>query len=438
LSGAADIAAPTPSPTPDARRVALDLLEAVLARGQPLDQAQAGHRHFPALDPRDRGFARLLATAVLRRRGEIDARLETLLKKPLPDSATRARNALRLGAAQLLFLETPPHAAVHQTVALFGGRQLARYRGLANAVLRRLADTRAPGTPEATRLNTPDWLWDAWSTAYGDEVAQAIAAAHLTEAPLDITAARDPEIWRKKLEAELLPNGTLRRAAGGDPTTLPGFAEGAWWVQDAAAALPVRLLAARPGETVIDLCAAPGGKTAQLAVAGAAVTAVERAPARLKRMRGNLDRLGLDATLVAADACGWRPDDPADAVLLDAPCSATGTIRRHPDIAWLKTPDDVVRLTALQDRLLRAAVDMLRPGGRLVYATCSLQPEEGPGRIAALLATGAPVAPDPVTPEELPGLEDAILPDGAVRTLPCQWTARGGLDGFYIARLRRT
>jgi len=201
--------------------------------------------------------------------------------------------------------------------------------------------------------------------------------------------------------------------------------------------LPARLLDVRPGETVIDLCAAPGGKTAQLAAAGASVTAVDASPARLDRMRTNLDRLKLDATLVHADAGDWRPDAPADAVLLDAPCSATGTIRRHPDIALLKSPDDVERLAALQDRLLRAAMEMVRPGGRLVYATCSLQPEEGPLRIAALRAADAPAAVDPVTPAELPGLEDAIAPDGTVRTLPCQWREHGGLDGFYIARLRR-
>ncbi len=409
----------------------------MLARGQPLDQAQAAHRGFAAMEPRDRGFARLLATTVLRRLGTLDQRLDRLLKKPLPKSETRARNALRLGAAQLMVLGTPPHAAVHRTVSLFGGRRLARYRGLANAVLRRLAETPAPDGDAPAQANTPDWLWRNWVAAYGEDVAESIAAAHITEAPLDITVKDSGEPWPDRLGAALLPTGTIRRVAGGDPTTLPGFAEGAWWVQDAAAALPARLLDVQPGESVIDLCAAPGGKTAQLAAAGATVTAVEASPARLDRMRANLDRLNLDATLVQADAGDWRPDTPADAVLLDAPCSATGTIRRHPDIAWLKSPDDVTRLAALQDRLLRAAIDMARPGGRLVYATCSLQSEEGPARIAALLASDAPVTLDPVTPDELPGLEDAIGPDGTVRTLPCHWCERGGLDGFYIARLRR-
>ena len=409
----------------------------MLTREQPLDQAQAGHRGFAAMEPRDRGFTRLLVTTVLRRLGELDERLDRFLKKPLPDSETRARNALRLGIAQLMFLGTPPHAAVHRTVSLFGGRRLVRYRGLANAVLRRVAESPAPDPGTPVRANTPDWLWRSWVAAYGEDVAQSVAAAHMTEAPLDLTVAGDAGRWRNELDADLLPTGTLRREAGGDPTTLPGFSEGAWWVQDAAAALPARLLDVRPGESAIDLCAAPGGKTAQLAAAGASVTAVETSPARLDRMRANLDRLKLNATLTQADAGDWRPDAPADAVLLDAPCSATGTIRRHPDIAWLKTPDDVQRLAALQDRLLRAAVDMVRPGGRLVYATCSLQPEEGPARIVALLATGAPMAFDPVTAAELPGLEDAIGPDGSVRTLPCQWRDRGGLDGFYIARLRR-
>jgi 16S rRNA (cytosine967-C5)-methyltransferase len=414
------------------------LLQAVLAQGQPLDQAQAAHRFFAAMEPRDRGFARLLATTVLRRLGELDDQLDRFLAKPLPQSETRARNALRLGAAQLLFLGTPPHAAVHGTVSLFVGRRIARYRGLANALLRRLAESPGPVSDAPIQRNAPDWLWRSWAAAYGEDIAGSILAAHMIEAPLDITVAQDAEHWRDRLDADLLPTGTLRRKTGGDPTTLPGFADGAWWVQDAAAALPARLLNVLCGESVIDLCAAPGGKTAQLATAGASVTAVETSPARLKRLRRNLERLKLDATLAQADAGDWRPEAPADAVLLDAPCSATGTIRRHPDIAWLKTPDDVPRLAALQDRLLRAAVEMVRPGGRVVYATCSLQPEEGPMRIAALLASGSPVTVDSVDPKELPGLEDAIGPDGSVRTLPSQWRERGGIDGFYIARLRRT
>ncbi|MBX6323254.1 MAG: RsmB/NOP family class I SAM-dependent RNA methyltransferase, partial [Rhodospirillaceae bacterium] len=246
--------------------------------------------------------------------------------------------------------------------------------------------------------------------------------------------------WARRLGATPLPNGTLRRppeAGDGRVERLPGYADGAWWVQDAAAALPVRLLGPVAGRRVIDLCAAPGGKTAQLAAAGAEVISVERSPARLKRLAANLARLRLAAALVEADAASWRPPAPADAVLLDAPCSATGTIRRHPDIPWLKSPDDLPKLTALQDRLLDNAVSMTRPGGTLVYAVCSLQPEEGAERVAALIARGAPVAPQPVTTEELPGMAELLTPQGELRTLPCHWAAQGGMDGFYACRLRR-
>jgi 16S rRNA (cytosine967-C5)-methyltransferase len=419
-------------------------MQVVLVKQQPLDSAIAAHDRMRQLEPRDRAFARLLVATALRRLGEIDARLDRHLHRPLPAKSVLVRHALRLGAVQLICLGTPPHAAVDRTVGLLRGR-LMGFRGLVNAVLRKLAaetaaaaaagtadDTGAPG-----RVNTPDWLWQSWVDGYGEETAVAIAAAHRNEAPLDITVKEDAAGWAERLEATVLPTGSLRRTGGGDPAALPGYAEGGWWIQDAAAALPTRLLDVRAGETVIDLCAAPGGKTAQLAAAGAIVTAVERSAARTVRLTGNLDRLGLDARIVKADAVAWRPDAPADAVLLDAPCSATGTIRRHPDIPWLKQPKDVARLADLQGRLLHAAIDMAKPGGRIVFATCSLQPEEGPAQIAALLEGKAPVALDPVRPDELPGLAEALSPDGTVRTLPCHWAAEGGLDGFYIARLRR-
>ena len=407
----------------------------MLGKHHAFDQALASHKGFQRLSPRDRAFARLLVATVLRRLGEIDARIDAHLDRPLPKSAARVRLALRLGTAQLVFLETPPHAAVDTSVQLMSG-PLRGFRGLVNAVLRKTADSAANTAVDAA-VNTPDWLWQSWVEAYGAESAEAIAAAHLAEPPLDISVARDAEDWRGRLEAELLPNGSLRRPIGGDPAKLPGFAEGAWWVQDAAAALPARLLGAVEGQHVIDLCAAPGGKTAQLAAAGARVTAVDRSENRLKRLAENLSRLWLSADVVAADAAAWRPDEPAEAVLLDAPCTATGTIRRHPDIPYLKTARDVERLSQVQTRLLRAAVDMVKPGGRLVYAVCSLQPAEGPAPIAALIESGAPVDPEPVQPAELPDLSDAIQPDGTVRTMPFHWSARGGMDGFYIARLRR-
>ncbi len=233
-----------------------------------------------------------------------------------------------------------------------------------------------------------------------------------------------------------LPTGSWRYPAGTRVPDLPGYAEGAFWVQDAAAALPARLLAATTGERVVDLCAAPGGKTAQLAATGAQVTAVERDGARLARLRENLARLRLPADTVQADAAQWRPAVPADAVLLDAPCSATGTIRRHPDVPHIKYARDIAALADQQDRLLAAACRMLRPGGRLVYAVCSLQPEEGRQRAEAALAT-LPLRLDPVRAEELPGLEQAITPEGFVRTTPALWPERGGMDGFFLVRFNR-
>ena len=407
-------------PTRDA---AFDLLTAVLDRHRPLEVALEA---LPPAAPRDRAAAHRLAAAVLRRLGTLDAVLEPLLRKAPP---APVRHVLLLGAAGLLLLGTPAHAAVATSVALARGRGLAPFAGLVNAVLRRLAAA-GPAALEgldAPRLDTPAWLWSAWGAD-----ARAIAEAHQHEAPLDLTlrpgAAPPPG-------GEALPGGSWRYPPGTRVTELPGYAEGAFWVQDAAAALPARLLDVRPGERVADLCAAPGGKAAQLAAAGAEVTAVERDPARLDRLRGNLARLRLQATVVAADAATWRPPAPLDAVLLDAPCSATGTIRRHPDVPHLKRPRDIAALAAGQDRLLEAAAAMLRPGGRLVYAVCSLQPEEAAPRIAAALALG--LRPDPVRAEEVPGLAAAITAEGALRTTPALWPERGGMDGFYIALLVR-
>jgi 16S rRNA (cytosine967-C5)-methyltransferase len=423
-----------------ARAIALDLLQAVLEQHRPLDEALERHDGLRALEPRDRGFARLLAATVLRRLGQIDHVLGRCLEQPLPHRAAGVRQLLRLGTAQLLFLGTPAHAAVDTTVALVAGRGgEAGYKGLANAVLRRVDRERTAFLAETAdaALNTPAWLWQSWLGTYGADTAAAIAAAHLQEAPLDLSVKADADAWAERLGARLLPTGTLRLTAEGTVDALPGYADGAWWVQDAAAALPARLLGDVAGERVIDLCAAPGGKTAQLAAAGATVTAVDRSEPRLRRLAVNLTRLQLQATTVAADAPEWRPDRPADAVLVDAPCSATGTIRRHPDVPWLKRPADLTKLTALQDRLLRAAIEMTAPGGRIVYCTCSLEPAEGPARIAALIESGAPIEPIPLRPEEIGGLAELITPTGELRTLPCHLPELGGLDGFYAARLRR-
>lgn len=420
------------------RSVALDILVACLDKGQPLDDVLARHQGFANLDPRDRAFVRLLLATTLRRLGEIDEVLGLLIERPLDGANAAGRQVLRLGAAQLLFLGTPPHAAVDTSVRLVVDAGLPHLKGLANAVLRRIAREGATllGDRDPARLNAPQWLWDSWTESYGEETTRAIAAAHLIEAPLDLTPRSDAMFWAGRLDGELLTTGTIRRAAGGNITELPGFAEGAWWVQDAAATLPVRLLGDIAGKHVADLCAAPGGKTLQLAAAGAHVTAVDISARRMVRVGENLKRAGLAAELVTTDAGKWATSETFDAILLDAPCCGTGTLRRHPDIAWLKDEEDVARLTLTQDRLLVRAADLLKPGGMLVYAVCSLQDDEGPARIEALLGRDKRLQRVPVQPEELPGLADAITETGDIRTLPSMWSERGGIDGFYIARLK--
>ncbi len=429
---------------PDARAVAASLLSAVLRRSRPLDDVLASDPNLAALSPRDRAFARLITATALRRLGQIDVLIAGCLDNALPDEASPVEDILRIGVAQLGFLGTPAHAAVDRTVALVRGRRIARYRALVNAVLRRLSREAAGliADHDAARLNTPDWLWRTWSEAHGEDTCRRIATCHLGEAPLDITVKGDAAAWAERLDAERLPGGTLRRAAGGRIEDLAGYADGAWWIQDAAAALPARVLMAAfadgiAGRRVADLCAAPGGKTAQLAAAGARVTAVDSSAARIARLADNLARLGLEASLVVGDAANRHPDGPFDAVLLDAPCSGTGTIRRHPDIARLKSPEDVARLVELQRRLLDSASALVAPGGVLVYAVCSLQRAEGEAQIAAFLERGAAFVRRPITPDEVGGLDESVTRSGDLMTLPCHLPERGGLDGFYVARLDR-
>ena len=419
------------------RQAALEILVSCLDKGQPLDEALARHAGFAGLDPRDRAFVRLLLATTLRRLGEIDVVLAALIERPLEGPNAAGRQVLRLGAAQLLFLGTAPHAAVDTSVRLIEDAHLPHLKGLANAVLRRIGREGAAilGDRDPARLNTPQWLWQSWAEAYGEDTTRAIAAAHLIEAPLDLTVRANTGFWAGQLEAEVLPTGTLRRTGGGHIAELPGFAEGAWWVQDAAATLPVRLMGDIAGKRVADLCAAPGGKTMQLCAASANVTAVDISARRMVRVGENLARAGLTAELVTADASKWTAAEKFDAILLDAPCTGTGTLRRHPDIAWLKDEEDVGRLTLAQDRLLLHGLEQLKPGGMLVYAVCSLQEDEGLARIEALLAREPRLSRVPVQPSELPALESAITKAGDVRTLPSMWPERGGIDGFYIARL---
>ena len=414
-------AKPTPAAPDPTRALAFDLLAAVLDRRRPLDEALEAAPRAGA-EPRDRAAAHRLAATVLRRLGSLDAVLEPFLTRAPPDAV---RHILRLGAAGLLLLETPPHAAVATAVDLARARKLAPFAGLVNAVLRRVAAAgpAALDAIDAPRLDTPAWLWASWGPD-----ARAIAEAHAHEAPLDLTLSPGAPLPEG---ATLLPTGSARLPPGTRVTDLPGFAEGQFWVQDAAAALPARLLAPQPGERIADLCAAPGGKTAQLAAAGAHVTAIDRDPNRLRRLHENLARFNLEVEIVQADAVTWHPPQLFDALLLDAPCSATGTIRRHPDALRLKRHTDLPALIANQDRLLAAAATMLRPGGRLIYAVCSLQPEEGPARLQSLPPG---LTPHPFTPEELADLPEARTPTGHLRTHPGLWPTQGSLDGFFAAR----
>jgi 16S rRNA (cytosine967-C5)-methyltransferase len=436
------------SPTLSARSISLDLMDAVFRRRKPLDEALGEHAELENLAPRDRQFVRALVTTTLRHLGQIDHALGQCLEKPLPARALLVRNILRLGAAQIMFLSTAPHAAVDTMVTLAAERGETGFKGLINAVLRRISrDPQAfLNAAPAGAVSLPDWLWQSWVKAYGVAKATQIATAHLYEPPLDFCCRRpaEAEYWAGQLHARLMPlAGTLRRPVASEAgdrlhqrvEDLPGYAEGAWWVQDMAAQIPARLLGNVAGRRVIDLCAAPGGKTAQLAAAGAQVTALDRSRQRLARVKENLDRLKLHAELEVADAALWDRGRDFDAVLLDAPCSATGTIRRHPDVAWLKDPRDLAKLSATQDRLLDKAVSLLAPGGTLIYCTCSLQPEEGPARIEALLKRQADLKHDRIHTDEVGGLFELISPAGDFRSLPSHLADQGGLDGFFAARI---
>jgi len=443
------MARPRTSPQPEvpglaARRIAADILDGVLRRRIALDEQFSGknaHPGLPALAERDRALTRRLTATVLRRLGTLRHLVGGYLEKGFPSDAPRAETILLLGAAQILWLEVPDHAAVDLSVRLAqADRRAGRYAGLVNAVLRRVAQQGATASFDDISRDTPEWLLKRWTGIYGSDTARAIAAANGHEPALDLTVKQDTESWAERLRGRVIPTGTVRTLAHGAISLLPGFSEGAWWVQDAAAALPVRLFGDLRGMNVADLCAAPGGKTAQLAFAGANLTAVDRSRARINRLRENLARLSLDAETVAADALEWD-GGPFDAVLVDAPCCSTGTIRRHPDVPWLKSEADVSVLTSLQQRLLDRAVGLLKPGATLVYCVCSLEPEEGENQITALLARDPRVARKPITPQDVFDRAEFVTPAGDLRTLPLhlvdpdpRW---GGLDGFYATRLTR-
>lgn len=424
-----------------ARQAALKALLAVDADGTALDAALSAQPGYKAMDARDRAFARAIVSAAIRRRGTLEAAFESFMDRPLRPRELTGRAVLTLASAELLVLQTPPHAVVDGWVRIMGASEDGRrLKGLTNAVLRRVSERGAEAFLAADPLiDLPDWLRARWVEIYGEDTARGMALARGGAPPLDLSAKPgfDAAGFAADIGGMVLPTGTIRKEGIGDVTALPGFEAGNWWAQDAAAALPVTLLGPKAGERIADICAAPGGKTLQLAAAGAEVIAVDRSEARLRRVAQNLARTGLKAQIITADATSWQPAEPLDAVLLDAPCSATGTLRRRPDVAGTKSEADIHSLAGLQAKLLDNAFAMLKPGGRLVYCTCSLEPEEGEAQVEAFLKRTPEAIRLPVGAGELPGLADAITADGDVRTRPDMWANEGGLDGFYIARLIR-
>lgn len=411
----------TETPGLAARELAAAALFGVLHRRRPLDEVLDPVHGLAALPDRDRALVRMLTATVLRRLGTLRALIGERMERGLPKDAPQVEIALLLGAAQILFLDVPDHAAVDLSVQLANATRNARFAGLVNAVLRQIArDGRVPLDALDPLIDTPEWLRERWCTNYGAEIAVAIARAHRREPPLDLTAKADAPLWAERLGGRLLPNGTIRMALAGPITALPGFAEGEWWVQDVAASLPARLLGDVTGKTVADLCAAPGGKTAQLAAAGARVVAVDRSANRMKRLQENLARLGLAAEPAVADAAQWQAG-PFDAILLDAPCSATGIYRRHPDVLHRVRPRALAELAARQKAMLARAADWLKPGGTLVYSVCSLEPEEG----------------EAVVEDFLSHRDDYAIADRR-RILPGAFAEAGGADGFFIASLVRS
>jgi 16S rRNA (cytosine967-C5)-methyltransferase len=411
-----------------ARRAAIDIVSSALTRRAGVEEALS-RPGFRNLEPRDRGFAMALAMATLRRLGPIELALDARLAKPPPEPV---RNILRIGVTQAFLMDTPAFAAVTTSVDLAASHSSTRaFKGLVNGVLRGLL--REPPKLDDPESLCPPWLYARWSAAFGADAARAMAALIATD--LSLKDPAQAERLAGELEAEILPGPSLRTARKGDVAAWPAYDQGAWWVQDASAAIPARLLDVKPGESALDLCAAPGGKTLQLAAAGAEVVAVDRSAARLTRVAENMSRMGLSAESVTADAGDWADTRTFDAVLLDAPCSATGTYRRHPDVLWAARPSDIAALAGVQSRLLDSAAERVKPGGRLVYCVCSLEPEEGEAQIAAFLARRKDFALVPAAPGEGGAPEASLRPDGTLRLLPHH--RAGGQDGFYAARLKR-
>lgn len=421
----------------DARIAATKILGAVIDKKTSLDgmlDAEHGNPAVRDLSEADRALVRAILHSALRHLPRIEAILDSLLDTPLPEGARSLKHLLIIAAAQMLYLDVPDHSAVDLAVEQANrDPRNRRFAKLVNALLRRIGREKDALLDNVAALPClPSWFLERLAAVYGRETALAIAEAQLHPAAIDLTVKQDAALWAEKLNGKVLPTGSVRleKFRGAIPA-LEGFDDGAWWVQDAAAAIPARLFGDLRGKRVADLCAAPGGKTAQLVVLGAEVTAVEQSQSRLKRLEGNLARLGLEVDCVLASLLDFRPEQAFDAVLLDAPCSSTGTMRRHPDVPWTKGPADIAKLAELQERLLRHALTLVGPGGVVVFSNCSLDPLEGEDMVARVLADCPDFRRVEMKASDWPGLEQAITPRGEIRTTPAMLAADGGLDGFY-------
>lgn len=423
-----------------ARVAATRILAAVLEKKTSLDgmlDSENGNPVYRALSLADRALVRAIVNSALRHLPRIEAALSMLLDGPLPQGARSLHHVLVVGAAQVLHLDVPDHSAVDLAVEqAHRDPRNRRFAKLVNAVLRRLGREKAEIEKAIADVPVlPDWFYARLVSAYGDEVAKRISEAQLTPSSIDLTVKTDPAVWAEKLGGTVLPNGSVRLGEfEGQIPALEGFAEGAWWVQDLAASMPVKLMGDISGKRVADLCAAPGGKTAQLALAGAKVIALDQSGNRLRRLRENLDRLGLHAETVEANMLKYQPEQLFDAVLLDAPCSSTGTLRKHPDVCWTKDENDIAKLAALQGQMLRHALTLVGAGGIVVFSNCSLDPSEGEAMIAKVLAENPDFERVAVRKDDWPGMEAAVTAEGELRTTPDMF---GGIDGFFSSVLRK-
>jgi 16S rRNA (cytosine967-C5)-methyltransferase len=429
------------------RQAASKLLAAVVDRQTSLDgllDPVNGNRAFRELSGPDQALVKAILLATLRHLPLIEAFLSRLVAKPLPDGARALTHVLHVAASQILYLDIPDHSAVDIAVeqARLDPRS-RRFAPLVNAVLRRMIREQAKVMPllQSATVNAPDWFAERLRAAYGGQT-DAILKAHTIEPAIDLTVKSDAAAWAEKLNGVVLPTGSVRLSnVDGPITALPGFSDGQWWVQDAAAAIPARLFGNVTDQRIADLCAAPGGKTAQLAQFGAVVTAVDLSKNRLKRLSENMNRMKLNVEILQADIMKWRPETLFDGILLDAPCSSTGTVRRHPDIPWTKSPSDIEKLAHLQEQMLQRALGLVKPGGRVVFSNCSLDPMEGENMVQRVLENCPGIERTPVDPALLPGLEAAITSKGEVRTTPAMLPnddpRLAGLDGFFASVLMR-